>query len=906
MEKVYLYKIYNSSGTFITTWTDVVSPLNVKYEINGGLPPLTIRLARLETNYGELEDVKQGNLLKIYVFDKESGVNGICIYSGILVNYVPTVSGGEEYVDVVFYSHYWDLNNKIVEDSGDTEVPYLSYDPSDILKDLMDKYHAITGTTLNYSATSIEDTGTTVSYTYNTDTYQSAIKKVIELCPDGWYYRVEPDDYIYLKEKEATPTHKFTIGKDIMSYKPEKKFDNIINTVYFRGGDTGGGVMLYNKYTNSSSVSDYGTRATIIVDQRVTTTATAQIMANRILDKNASPETRVILKVLDSNTAEIVKADDQTQLNTDGIKNADFENAPPFTAATTTANRWVDGTTGTTTYIGTHSNYGWWFYDAGGSAQYDSSEKHSGNYSMKLSTLAAASYCIIVNRLGSQNDICGWQKSVIKCKPLTSYRLTYWMKTNYVSGDSSYGAYVNAAQYKLDGTGVSSAGTYIKTTTDWTQYTKAFTTAVNAAYISLECRIYGHSGSTADLIMDAWFDDIVLEELVDGEYVSVPDACIIGGSSGVQKIAQQFIPTEADFQGLYVKKYYDYGTYTGDITVSIKNDSSDLPIGSTVATIVIPNATWIAYASGEEIFIPLPCTLTPSSKYWVTFASSTEDDNNFTSIISDNNFSYGSGLSAFNGYNGANSALDLQTTYWRASQFAAQKSSFDELKFKAYKTGSPTGNLTISIETDSANKPSGSVLATVDVDVSTFTTVLAQYTVNLPCSLDIGTKYHIVFKGQSTWDATNRALLYYGFGDTPTVYNGGAGSWTATDAYTWIGMDFDYWIPQYKDLYFRTVYNSNLLGYDLESIKVGETCQICNATLQSYNLWDESFWDIDAWDFDTTNAAGQQLQIMSIDYYPDYAILELSNKQPDISKRIEDIDRNWKDNITVDNPTTPS
>ena len=100
--------------------------------------------------------------------------------------------------------------------------------------------------------------------------------------------------------------------------------------------------------------------------------------------------------------------------------------------------------------------------------------------------------------------------------------------------------------------------------------------------------------------------------------------------------------------------------------------------------------------------------------------------------------------------------------------------------------------------------------------------------------------------------------------------------------------------------------NENSLGYDIESIKVGQTCNILNATSKGYNLWDEVFWDIDAWDFNITNAAGQSLQIMSIDYYPNYAVLELSNKQPDIAKRIEDIDKNWKDNITVDNPATPT
>jgi hypothetical protein len=294
--KEILYKIFDSSGNFITTWNDVISDLSVKTVINGGLSPLTVRLARPETEFGEGEDIDQGNRLKVYMFDVDSGVGGVCVYSGLLVSYAPIVIGGREYVDVEFYSHYWDLNNKILESGGNTEVTYNSYDPSDMLKALLNSYSALDKSVLDYSPTSIEYTGTTVSYTFNTNTYQECLAKVIELCPDGWYWRIEADDYVYLKEKETDPTHYFTIGKDIVEYMPEKRYDNIINTIYFRGDDT-----LYKKYTNSGSVTEYGTRAIKYVDSRVSVEATANTIADRILDEKNSPEIRVIIKVMDNN-----------------------------------------------------------------------------------------------------------------------------------------------------------------------------------------------------------------------------------------------------------------------------------------------------------------------------------------------------------------------------------------------------------------------------------------------------------------------------------------------------------------------------------------------------------------------------------------------------------------------------
>jgi hypothetical protein len=113
--KEILYKIYDSAGTFITTWTDVVSDLKIDYYLNGGISNLTVKLARTESDFGENEDVKQGNLIKILVFDGDSGTTGVQVYSGVCVSYTPTVSsGGEEYIEVEFFSNYWDMNNKML------------------------------------------------------------------------------------------------------------------------------------------------------------------------------------------------------------------------------------------------------------------------------------------------------------------------------------------------------------------------------------------------------------------------------------------------------------------------------------------------------------------------------------------------------------------------------------------------------------------------------------------------------------------------------------------------------------------------------------------------------------------------------------------------------------------------
>ena len=78
-------------------------------------------------------------------------------------------------------------------------------------------------------------------------------------------------------------------------------------------------------------------------------------------------------------------------------------------------------------------------------------------------------------------------------------------------------------------------------------------------------------------------------------------------------------------------------------------------------------------------------------------------------------------------------------------------------------------------------------------------------------------------------------------------------------------------------------------GYDIDTIQVGDTCRIVNATAQSENLWDSTVWDTSKWDFDINNAAAILLQIQKVETHEDYVILELSNRQPDIARRIEEI-----------------
>lgn len=185
---------------------------------------------------------------------------------------------------------------------GATTIAYNSQDPSNILSAVVDNYN-VQGGNITYTGT-IDTTSTTVSYTFNTQTILQCINKIIELCPYNWYWYVDyATNLIHLHEKSTTADHTFTLGKDIRLMRIEKRIEDVVNTVYFSGGNTGSGENLYLKTQDASSVGQYGLRAKTYSDQRVTLSATATTISNNIIQSKSTPEIRLNISIADSNVS---------------------------------------------------------------------------------------------------------------------------------------------------------------------------------------------------------------------------------------------------------------------------------------------------------------------------------------------------------------------------------------------------------------------------------------------------------------------------------------------------------------------------------------------------------------------------------------------------------------------------
>ncbi len=301
--KRFSYKLYYSATDIRDVWGDeVISDPTFRSTINGGVGEIVVTLARKIDAFGEDDEIVLNRQVDVYVYDRDTP-NGLLLYRGYISGYTPVVDSFKETVEITILGYISETSTRILKDSsGYTAIKYLSEDPTNIFRDIIEKHQA-DGGHLSYSISSTDLTNTTVTYTFNVNTIKESLDQLIQLAPDGWYYFIGADGVCSLKQSSTTvATHTLYIGKHIKTLRPEKRLDNLRNRIYFVGGEPGGGsVQLYRVYTRGSSETSWGLREEKLVDQRVTIADTADIKARRYLDQHDGPEIRTTLTVIDNN-----------------------------------------------------------------------------------------------------------------------------------------------------------------------------------------------------------------------------------------------------------------------------------------------------------------------------------------------------------------------------------------------------------------------------------------------------------------------------------------------------------------------------------------------------------------------------------------------------------------------------
>ncbi|KUM39024.1 hypothetical protein AR689_07670 [Arthrobacter sp. EpRS71] len=340
-EKVYVYKVYKSDGTFIGIWNDVRDPLMFTRKINTPGTTTTVILARspntvkevrasmtteagepittedgerltvtYETNnsVGEGTDVDINYKVDVYVhygdFNRlvtEAGgplttedgeyllvasgaPSGVRVFSGTILDYKSTYDD-QTGVTVTLASHGLGLSHELVRSGETTTVSYSSQALQTTLKSILDTNPQV----MSYSTDSIAVPGVSSAFKFELTTKLEAIERIHEQTPDGWYWSGDvADNYVYMQPTASTPHHVFKKGYHVKSLDLTRSKEQLINRVYFIGGEVGG-VPVFKKYEDAASIAQWGVGLHRIVDRRFTDAAAMERKAMKLINRFKSP-----------------------------------------------------------------------------------------------------------------------------------------------------------------------------------------------------------------------------------------------------------------------------------------------------------------------------------------------------------------------------------------------------------------------------------------------------------------------------------------------------------------------------------------------------------------------------------------------------------------------------------------
>lgn len=177
-----------------------------------------------------------------------------------------------------------------------TTTTFTSDDPvTDMATSILLDYNARGG---YITERDFEATGLSLTYTFVVATVLDALKKVLELSPNGYYmYTDLGTAEIDIKQISATADYTVVRGRHINELTLGLTIEQVKNYLLLSGGPTAG-VNLYRDYTDSESAANYGIRTATKSDNRITLAATADAIGDSFIEENAgeTQETRLVVK----------------------------------------------------------------------------------------------------------------------------------------------------------------------------------------------------------------------------------------------------------------------------------------------------------------------------------------------------------------------------------------------------------------------------------------------------------------------------------------------------------------------------------------------------------------------------------------------------------------------------------
>jgi hypothetical protein len=150
--------------------------------------------------------------------------------------------------------------------------------------------------------TSIDYTGTDISYTSNAKSCLETVDRVREMAGSTWYWYVDADNIFYFRQYPTTPTHLFVFGKDISNVEIMRSVDDVKNEFVFwnqlQPDDTH---YLSTRYYNTDSINNYWHRFENLTDGRILDDASADELASAFIGAYKDPNVSMKFEVKDNN-----------------------------------------------------------------------------------------------------------------------------------------------------------------------------------------------------------------------------------------------------------------------------------------------------------------------------------------------------------------------------------------------------------------------------------------------------------------------------------------------------------------------------------------------------------------------------------------------------------------------------
>lgn len=300
--KRFIVKVYSSDGaTYLGTLPDVTD-IAFNKKINAGLGELVLKLPRLIDDFGEGGIIDWMNRIEVIIADNDAPT-GTKVYSGYIDSWRPTQTNSQEFVDVLCLGYPSMMENAIHRNGNDITMSYTSDTTKTILEDIIDKYQTFhTDSPIDYSTGTIA-TGNTISISLNSMTTLDAIDRIIENAGANWFWYVDADNVFYASGKPSSATHTFKYGGDIAyNFGYDKSIRDVKNRLLFSNGQFATDPNPISRvYYKDDFNTTYWNRYDKLTDSRITSTTTAQNLADAYLEANQVNNHQISMIIADNN-----------------------------------------------------------------------------------------------------------------------------------------------------------------------------------------------------------------------------------------------------------------------------------------------------------------------------------------------------------------------------------------------------------------------------------------------------------------------------------------------------------------------------------------------------------------------------------------------------------------------------